>query len=159
MGEITVVDFITIGFSVIAAAFSLITYRKSIIHDRQQATLDAYNQLQEQALDHLNYYVPTRVAEIAKDPRSEEYKKISAYIARIEHFCVGVNQKIYDRKTVYELAHGYLDSSIKKRIEPIIEKKNKFGHDYYANIHQVYDWMDAETEKRKKKVSGGNKYE
>ena len=159
MGEITVVDFITIGFSVIAAAFSLITYRKSIIHDRQQATLDAYNQLQEQALDHLNYYVPTRVAEIAKDPRSEEYKKISAYIARIEHFCVGVNQKIYDEKTVYELAHGYLDSSIKKRIEPIIEKKNKFGHDYYANIHQVYDWMDAETEKRKKKVSGGNKYE
>ena len=155
MGEITVVDFITIGFSVIAAAFSLITYRKSIIHDRQQATLDAYNQLQEQALDHLNYYVPTQITEIAKDPRSEEYKKISAYIARIEHFCVGVNQKIYDRKTVYELAHGYLDSSIKKRIEPIIEKKNKFGHDYYANIHQVYDWMDAETEKRKKKTSGG----
>ena len=159
MGEITVVDFITIGFSVIAAAFTQITYRKCIIHDRQQSTLDAYNQLQEQALDHLNYYVPTRVAEIAKDPRSEEYKKISAYIARIEHFCVGVNQKIYDRKTVYELAYGYLDSSIKKRIEPIIEKKNKFGHDYYANIHQVYDWMDAETEKRKKKVSGGNKYE
>ena len=159
MGEFTPVDLISIGFSVIAAVFSLITYRKSIVHDRQQATLEAYNQLQEQALDHLNYYVPTRVAEIAKDPRSEEYKKISAYIARIEHFCVGVNQKIYDRKTVYELAYGYLDSSIKKRIEPIIEKKNKFGHDYYANIHQVYDWMDAETEKRKKKVSGGNKYE
>ena len=137
-------------------AFSWITYRKSIVHDRQQATLDAYNQLQEQALDQLNYYVPTQVAEIAKDPRSEEYKKISAYIARIEHFCVGVNQKIYDRKTVYELAHGYLDSSIKKRIEPIIEKKNKFGHDYYANIHQVYDWMENETEKRKKKTSGGN---
>ena len=156
MGNITTVDLITIAFSVIAAVFSLITYRKSIVHDRQQATLDAYNQLQEQALDHLNYYVPTRVAEIAKDPRSEEYKKISAYIARIEHFCVGVNQKIYDEKTVYELAHGYLDSSIKKRIEPVIEKKNKFGHDYYANIHQVYDWMENETEKRKKKTSGGN---
>ena len=149
MGEFTPVDLISIGFSVIAAVFSLITYRKSIVHARQQATLEAYNQLQEQALDHLNYYVPTQVAEIAKDPRSDEYKKVSAYIARIEHFCVGVNQKIYDQKTVYELAHGYLDSSIKKRIEPIIEKKNKFGHDYYANIHQVYDWMEAETEKRK----------
>lgn len=159
MGEITVVDFITIGFSVIAAAFSLITYRKSIIHDRQQATLDAYNQLQEQALDHLNYYVPTRVAEIAKDPRSEEYKKISAYIARIEHFCVGVNQKIYDEKTVYELAHGYLDSSIKKRIEPVIEKKNKFGHDYYANIHQVYDWMENEPKSGKRKHREETEYE
>lgn len=150
MGEFTPVDLISIGFSVIAAVFSLITYRKSIIHDRQQATLDAYNQLQEQALDYLNYYVPTQVAEIAKDPRSDEYKQISAYIARIEHFCVGVNQKIYDRKTVYELAHGYLDSSIKKRIEPVIEKKNKHGHDYYANIHKVYAWMEKETAKRTK---------
>lgn len=150
MGEFTPVDLISIGFSVIAAVFSLITYRKSIVHDRQQATLDAYNQLQEQALDHLNYYVPTQVAEIAKDPRSDEYKKISAYIARIEHFCVGVNQKIYDQKTVYELAHGYLDGGIKKRIEPIIERKNRFGHDYYANIHKVYAWMEKETAKRKK---------
>ena len=151
MGEFTPVDLISIGFSVIAAVFSLITYRKSIVHDRQQATLEAYNQLQEQALDHLNYYVPTQVAEIAKDPRSDEYKKISAYIARIEHFCVGVNQKIYDQKTVYALAHGYLDGGIKKRIEPIIERKNRFGHDYYANIHKVYAWMEQETEKRKKK--------
>lgn len=151
MGEFTPVDLISIGFSVIAAVFSLITYRKSIVHDRQQATLEAYNQLQEQALDHLNYYVPTQVAEIAKDPRSDEYKKISAYIARIEHFCVGVNQKIYDQKTVYELAHGYFDGGLKVRIELVIDGKNRFGEDYYANIHKVYAWMEAETEKRKKK--------
>ena len=151
MGNITTVDLITIAFSVIAAVFSLITYRKSIVHDRQQATLDAYNQLQEQALDHLNYYMPEAIKEITKNPRSEDFKKISAYIARIEHFCVGVNQKIYDRKTVYELAHGYFDGGLKTRIEPIIERKNRFGHDYYANIHEVYNWMEKETEKRKKK--------
>ena len=151
MGEFTAVDLISIGFSLVAAAFSWITYRKSIVHDRQQATLDAYNQLQEQALDHLNYYVPTRVAEIAKDPRSEEYKKISAYIARIEHFCVGVNQKIYDRKTVYELAHGYFDGAVRDRIEPIIERKNQSGIDYYSNIHSVYGWMEEETQKRMRK--------
>ena len=47
-----------------------------------------------------------------------------------------VNQKIYDRNVVYELAQGYLDGTIKSRIEPMIEKKSRFGHDYYANIHQ-----------------------
>lgn len=146
----TILSILAMVISVISGGFALYTFIWTARRDRKQATLDAYNQLQEQALDHLNYYMPAQIGEIAKDPRSEEYKKISAYIARIEHFCVGVNQKIYDRKTVYELAHGYLDSSIKKRIEPIIEKKNKFGHDYYANIHQVYDWMEAETEKRKK---------
>ena len=151
MGEFTPVDVITIAFSVIAAVFSLITYRKSIVHDRQQATLDAYNQLQEQAFDHLNLYRPSNIKEIVKDRRSEEYKKLSAYVARIEHFCVGVNQKIYDRKTVYELAHGYFDGGLKVRIEPVIDGKTRFGEDYYANIHAVYAWMEKETEKRKRK--------
>ena len=151
MGDITTIDLITISFSVIAAAFSWITYQKSIVHDRQQATLDAYNQLQEQALDHLNYYMPAAIKEIAKDRRSEEYKKLSAYVARIEHFCVGVNQKIYDQKTVYELAHGYFDGGLKTRIEPIIDCKNQFEYDYYANIHKVYAWMDKEKQKRKSK--------
>ena len=151
MGDITTIDLITISFSVIAAAFSWITYQKSVVHDRQQATLDAYNQLQEQALDHLNYCMPAAIKEIAKDRRSEEYKKLSAYVARIEHFCVGVNQKIYDQKTVYELAHGYFDGGLKTRIEPIIDCKNQFEYDYYANIHKVYAWMDKEKQKRKSK--------
>ena len=151
MGDITTIDLITISFSVIAAAFSWITYQKSVAHDRQQATLDAYNQLQEQALDYLNYYMPAAIKEIAKDRRSEEYKKLSAYVARIEHFCVGVNQKIYDQKTVYELAHGYFDGGLKTRIEPIIDCKNQFEYDYYANIHKVYAWMDKEKQKRKSK--------
>lgn len=141
--SISIVDFITLFLSIIATVFSVVTYRNSIIHDRRQATLDAYNQLQEQALDHLNYYMPSEIVEIAKNPRSEEYKKVSSYVARVEHFCVGVNQKIYDSETVYALAKDYLDGVIRARIEPIIDRKNKFGSDnYYENIHRVYDWME-----------------
>ena len=47
--------------------------------------------------------------------------------------------------------NGYFDGGLKTRIEPIIERKNQFDHDYYANIHEVYAWMDKETKKRKKK--------
>ena len=148
----TVLSAVAIVLSVISGGFSLYTFLWTARRDQKQATLDAYNRLQEQALDHLNYYRPSEIAEIAKNPRSPEYKKISAYIARIEHFCVGVNQKIYDSKTVYELAEGYLDGAIKARIEPIIEKKNHFGPvDYYENIHAVYAWMAKRKEKRERK--------
>lgn len=116
--------------------------------------MEAYNRLQEQVLDHLNLYMPKQVEEIAKNPRSEDYKQISAYIARIEHFCVGVNQKIYDRRVVYELAQGYLDSAIKNRIQPIIEKKNRSGHDYYANIHRFYEWMEMMQKEREEQQNG-----
>ena len=147
----TILSIIAIVLSVISGGFAFYTFIWTASRDRKQATLDAYNQLQEQALDHLNYYRPAEIADIAEDPRSQAYKEVSGYIARIEHFCVGVTQKIYDRKTVYELAHGYFDGAVRDRIEPIIERKNQSGIDYYGNIHSVYGWMEEETQKRMRK--------
>ena len=157
----TVLSIIAIVLSVISGIFALYTFFWTAARDRKQATLDAYNQLQEQALDHLNCYMPAAIKEIAKNRKSEEYKKLSAYVARIEHFCVGVNQNIYDRRTVYALAHGYLDGQVlKRRMEPIIDKKQiGASEDYYENIHAVLSWMEKESQKRKKKQSGGNTYE
>ena len=141
---------IAIIISVISGGFSLYTFIWTAKKDRKQATLDAYNQLQQQVFDELNLYRPSEIAEIAKNPRSPDFKVIGSYVARIEHFCVGVNQKIYDSKIVYELAHGYFDGSVKARISPVIEKKNCKGTDYYENIHKVYDWMEKETERRER---------
>ena len=146
----TVLSIIAVAISVASCGFALFTFLWTAKRDRRQATLDAYNQLQEQSLDYLNYYTPSEITEISKNPRSEDYKKISAYIARIEHFCVGVNQKIYDRETVYALAHDYLDGGIKIRIEPVINRKNQYGDtDYYENIHQFYDWIEKQKEAKK----------
>ena len=111
---------IAIIISVISGGFSLYTFIWTAKRDRKQATLDAYNQLQQQVFDELNLYRPSEIAEIAKNPRSPDFKVIGSYVARIEHFCVGVNQKIYDSKIVYELAHGYFDGLVKVRIGPII---------------------------------------
>lgn len=133
--------------AIASLVFSLYTYHKTLIHDRKQATLDAYNLLQEQAFDKLNTYMPADIRSIAQHPTSKEYKEISGYLARIEHFCVGVNTKIYDRETVYALAHGYMDSPILlKRIEPLIEKKNHGQEDYYENIHIMLAWMQKKSQ-------------
>lgn len=98
----TILSVIALILSVISGGFAFFTFQWTATRDRKQATLDAYNRLQEQALDHINTYVPAKMKEIAKDAHSPEYKTISLYLARVEHFCVGVNQKIYDSKTVYE---------------------------------------------------------
>ena len=149
----TILSIIAIVLSVISGGFSLYSFVWTARRDRKQATLDAYNQLQEQAFDKLNTYSPAAIREVAKDSKSEEYRTVSGYIARIEHFCVGVNQNIYDRRTVYALAHGYLDGQVlKRRMEPIIDKKQiGASEDYYENIHAVLNWMEKESQKRKKK--------
>lgn len=138
------IDIITILLSIVAIIISAWTYRASVIYERKKATLDAYNQLQEQALDEINMYMPSEIKEIIKDVKSSEYKKLSVYIARVEHFCVGLNNKIYDMNTFYELAHGYFDDErgiLLPRMAPLLERKNKQNRDYYGNIKQVLSEM------------------
>ena len=125
--------------------FSLYIYFSTVRHDRRRDTLEAYNVLQEQSFDKLNQYMPAQIKEIAKNKKSEEYKIIIGYVARIEHFCVGINEGIYDRNTLFQLAHGYLDGSvIKDRILPIIENKKGF----YENTEKVLVWMEREGKKK-----------
>ena len=147
----TILSITTISVSLLSVCLASYTFFWTRKRDQKQATLDAYNQLQEQAFDKLNLYTPAEIREIAKDSKTQEYKIVSNYIARIEHFCVGVNQNIYDRKTVYALAHGYLDGPVlHRRIVPIIEKKHEnVTEDYYENIHAVLDWMNKEEQRNK----------
>lgn len=128
--------------SLVSIVFSVYTYRKALVHDRKQATLDAFLVLQEQAFDPLNHITPAEMRDISEDPRSARYKDVSGYIARIEHFCVGVNMGIYDRETVYALAHGYLDMALSSRLDPILNRKSELsGQEYYENIKAVLSWM------------------
>ena len=154
-----VIAIISAVLAVASAGFSCFTYFRNVIHDRRRDTLDAYNTLQNEAFDKLNMMMPANIREIAENPRSDSYTTISGYVARIEHCCAGVNLGIYDRKTVYTLANGYLDGkAILSRINPIIEKKHRNAEkDYYENIHKVLAWMQKESEKQKKKLDKKNK--
>ena len=148
----TMIDVISLVFSLCAAGFSVFTYWSNIVHDRKQATLEAYNQLQEQALDKLYVYMPKHLKEIVKNRRTEEYKLLSSYVARVEHFAVGVNKKIYDLDTVYELSHGFLDGGIRTRIEILIGRKDEgFDEEFYQNVRLLYKKMDNRTKRIKKK--------
>ena len=147
-----ILDLISIIFSLCAAGFSVFTYWSNIVHDRKQATLDAYNLLQKQSLDKLYMYMPKDLSTIVENRRSADYKLLSGYVARVEHFAVGVNQKIYDLNTVYELSHGFLDGSIRTRIEILIGRKSEgFDEEFYRNIKLLLEKMDKETNKRKRK--------
>ena len=138
-------DFITLAFSFIAIIFSIITFIQNVIHDKRADTLNAFNILQEQCFDKLNLFSPSEIKEICKNRKSDKYKILSGYLARLEHFCVGVNNGIYDKKTVYELAHGYLDSDvIFERMSPIIQTKNT-NEDYFKNTHKLLDYMKKMT--------------
>ena len=145
------VSIISALIATIALGFSFYTYFVGIKREQRRSTIDAFNKLQEQAFDPLNLYMPRDIVEYAKHTTDKEYKIISGYIARIEHFCVGVMNNTYDKKTVYELAHGYLDGrALWSRIAPILEAKNYDCNkeDFYQNIHKTMIWMEKTTKKK-----------
>ena len=129
--------------SIVSLCFSLFTWYRALIHDRKKDTLDAFNVLQQQALDPLQSYKRAQIREIAEDARSEEYRLVSTYLARIEHFCVGVEQKVYDQRTVWELSEGFLNRGVYEKLKPIIEHKNQ-QKNYYRNFLTVVEKMNQE---------------
>lgn len=148
---------ISVIIAIAALGLSVISYITGVLHDRKQSTLDAYNQLQEQVLDKLNLYTLPQIKEILQNSKSEDYKILGCYVARVEHFCVGVNKKIYDKKTLYNLAHGYFDGSFQNKINAIIAKRNKNPkEDYYKNTAKVLKWMNKMNQKRRMR---GHNYE
>ncbi len=132
--------------AVASAVFSVFTYHSTVVHDRKQATLEAYNRMQAEVFDPLNSYTPTEISDICKDTKSAEYKILSGYLARIEHFCVGINEKIYDKEVFYKLSHGYFDGHILyRRIEPILMSK-KNAEQFYSNTYSVLEWMNKNNQ-------------
>ena len=148
----TILSIIAIVLSVISGGFSLYSFVWTARRDRKQATLEAYNRLQTEVFDNLNTYRPDEIRNICVDNKSADYKKVSGYLARIEHFCVGLNQGIYDKNTFYALSHGYFDGhQIRKRIEPVIESKNSSKNSkelFYDDTLSVLRWMEKKAAKK-----------
>ena len=141
------VSMVALVLSVLSGVFSFVTYISTVKHDKKRDTLDAYNRLQNEVFDKLNTFQPREIREIAKNNCSDKYKEISGYIARIEHFCVGACNGIYDKKTVFSLAHGYLDGKqIEERIKPFLDKKDE-NSEYYKNTVAVINWMKNRSKK------------
>ena len=133
--------------AITSVVISVITYHNTVVNDRKSATLEAYNRLQAEVFDPLNSYTPMEISDICEDTKSVEYKVLSGYLARIEHFCIGVNEKIYDKDVFYKMAHGYFDGHILyHRIEPILMSK-KNAEQYYSNTYSVLEQMNKKSTK------------
>ena len=68
----TPLSIIAIVISVISGGFAFYTFFWTARRDRKQATLDAYNTLQEQALDALNEYTATEIKRIIEEKNKDE---------------------------------------------------------------------------------------
>ena len=142
-----------IGISLVSFIISLLSFFWQRKHDQNQSTLEAINRLQIQVFDKLNNYAPDEIATYCSNRKCEEYKKLSGYVSRINHFAIGIKHKIYNRKLFYSLTTGYFDGDqITSRIIPIIENKNLHNNGkikYYGDTLELIEWMKKRSKKNR----------
>lgn len=135
----------------IGVAFGVYIYSQDSKRTSQQATLEAYTELQHSVLSKINHWKPSEIKKATEDRQSDAYKELSLYLAEIERFCVGINENIYDFDTFYKLSHGYFDSErglLKPRLLPLLEaKSDNAKEDYFTNLHKVWERMGKTNSK------------
>lgn len=143
---------ISIFISIAALAFSAFSYFRSFLYERRKATLEAYDKLQS-SLRFIYSYKKGEIEDFVYDKQSEEYKALSECLAQIEFFATGVMSHAYDFGITYDLAHGFLDMTLRSRIEHLLELKNENSSErFYQNTEDLLLKMDK-TAKRKKEAS------
>ena len=61
------------------------------------------------------------------DETNSKYYELLGYLARLEHFSLGVNTGIYDAKTAERAGTAFL-VSLRKKLLPVIELQEKRGN-------------------------------
>ena len=137
--------------SLISVIVSVAIYLLGIQRDKKQDTLDSFNLLQEQVFDKLNLITYSEITNICKkvdngsidDETNSKYYELLGYLARLEHFSLGVNTGIYDAKTAERAGTAFL-VSLRKKLLPVIElQENRGNHnsdkriEYYKEFRML----------------------
>lgn len=163
---------VAIVISFLSIVVSVVIYYKGVSREQKQATLEAFNVLQEQVFDNVNQYTfaeikaicenwqkaigdlrnkkKSNAEELSDDEKEKreyyfnEYRKLSGYLARIEHFALGVNTGIYDAEVAERAATSYLVMLYRSKLKPLIDVKHsgKESTEYYAEFRKLVERIE-----------------
>ncbi len=106
--------------SILAFLLSGYQFLRESSRQKKEATLIAYNELQDSVFSKLNNY--DDLSKIVY--RSKEWEEITICLAKIENFSVGINTNIYSYKVLDRLGGAFFIRQFEK-LEPIINEKRE----------------------------------
>ena len=114
-------DILALVISGMALVLSLWQFLRDSSRQKKEATLNAYKELQNDVLTHLSKYdLPMPQF----DYNGDDWKTMTTYLAKLEHFSVGINTGIYSVDVLNRLGGAYYIRQFEK-LKPIIERKRK----------------------------------
>ena len=143
-------DVIAIFISGISLLFSLFTFILEKNRQKKYDTLEAIKDLQNNVINQFhnetrNYLAGNKQKDgsLALRIGGEDYYKLATEcLVAIEHFSVGVNNGIFDKKIVKECGGAYF-CRLYQFLKPVIEKKKVTSPDgeHYDNFTKLYNTL------------------
>lgn len=146
-----IISFISLGISLVSLIISIILYFTSAKHQKKVDTINAYHQLQTDVLDKFAL-CDKKDVKIWLEHRDNKdvknaYNDCRALMAKIEHFAVGVNNSVYDYKTMKKLSGVHL-IYVYEKLEPIIKETRKYckpnEKPYYSEFENMVNKLKQE---------------
>ena len=106
--------------SILAFLLSCYQFFRESSRQKKEATLIAYNDLQDNVFAELNKHED--LSKIVY--QSDDWKEITTCLAKIENFSVGINTNIYSYKVLNRLGGAFFISQFEK-LKPIINTKRE----------------------------------
>lgn len=103
-------EYFSLVLSILAFVFSLWSFFVERKRTRSEATIHAFDQLEEQVFSQKNYSTLTVKAgdDYCNGKRDGAWQAATSYLSKIEHFCAGIRLKTYDIDTLNRLAGGFM---------------------------------------------------
>lgn len=139
------IDLLALVVSLLALGLSLIQFLRDESRTKKESTLNAYNTLQDSALNDLNIIFKEqkrsedRKWQLDITPEHKDWEKVTDCLAKIEHFAVGVNSGIYSIEIVHRASDKYL-VKLYDELSKVIEIKraeNRTGGKHYEEFAKL----------------------
>lgn len=134
--------------SILAFALSVFQFVRDSSRQKKEATLIAYNELQDDVFSYISEY-SYPMPEIKRG--GEEWHKLTVCLAKLERFSVGVNTGVYSMKILNSIGGAYFIREFEK-MEPIIKVKRKnniipCGHydQFEKTVKRLKDYRNAKN--------------
>ncbi len=129
-------DIVALIISILAFLLSVIQFFRDNSSEKKQAKLNAYQDLQENALGDLATY-PTPMPDIPWG--SDEWKKVSGFLAALEWFSVGVNTGAFSLRVTNRIGGSFLIHQYEQLKKVIVKKRelNIAKGEHYNEFEQL----------------------
>lgn len=128
----------SIIISIVSLSLSILTFVTNQINNKRNKTVDEFSKLRSDVLDKLDALSLDDIDGAYKDNDTSKKSEIRNYMAKLEAFCVLVNNKYLDFNLFKKMNNSFINSTnMILKYKRVLHNMRKTNQGYYCNLSKA----------------------